>query len=174
MGAPPALLFNPPAWWKAALLLFVLVIAQTTLAEHLALRGAVPSFVLLAVLWYAFRTDIVAGLLYGAIAGACEDAASPGGGAAWTIATATIGALAGRTAGTFVSESRLWLVPYVALATVVRYGAYALVLRAEGRAIALPAVAAHELLWQALYNALIAFLLLTFVRKLRVSRVGFG
>jgi rod shape-determining protein MreD len=170
--APPAALFDPPAWWKVALVLFAVVIAQSTIAPHVALRGAVPGLVLLLVLWYGFRTDVVGGLLLGAIAGACEDALAGPSGAGWTVSTAIVGALAGRSAGTFISESRTWLVPYVALATIVRYGVYAIVTRAEGQPIVLPTMHAHEMLWQALYNAVLAFALLTFVPKTGVSRVG--
>jgi rod shape-determining protein MreD len=171
-GAPPALILDPPAWWKVALALVIALLVQTTIAPHLAIRGATPSLVLLLVLWYGLRTSFPAGLLFGTIAGALEDALAGWTGAAWTISSAIVGALAGRTAGTVLTESRLWLVPYVALATVVRYGIYAVVLRAEGHVVALPATHAHALFWQALLNGLIAYLVLTFVPKSVVSRVG--
>lgn len=171
-GAPPALVFDPPAWWKVGLALLVALLLQTTVVPHFAFRGAVPSLVLLVVLWYGLRTNVASGLVFGTIAGAFEDALSGWTGAAWTISSAIVGALAGRTAGTVVTESRLWLVPYVALATIVRYGIATVVLRSEEHALALPALHAHELVWQALLNALIAFLVLTFVPKTAVSRVG--
>jgi hypothetical protein len=60
----------------------------------------------------------------------------------------------------------------VALATVVRFGLYTIVLRAEEHVVALPALHAHALFWQVLMNALIAYLVLTFVPKAVVSRVG--
>jgi rod shape-determining protein MreD len=171
-GAPPALVFEPPAWWKIALALIVALLLQTTVEPHLTLRGAAPSLVLLLILWYGLRTNVAAGLLFGSLAGACEDALAGWTGAAWTISSALVGALAGRTAGTFVTESRLWLAPYVALATVVRYGLFALVLREEGRSVVLPAAHAHALFWQALFNALVAVLIVTLVREAGTSRVG--
>ena len=170
--APPALVLEPPAWWKVALALVVAALLQTTIEPGLAIRGAMPSLLLLLVLWYGLRTNFAAGLLFGAIAGALEDALSGWTGAAWTISTAIVGGLAGRTAGTFVTESRLWLTPFVALATVARFAIYTVVLRAEDHAIPLPAQHAHALLWQALMNALIAYLILTFVPRAVVSRVG--
>ncbi len=171
-GAPPALVFDPPPGWKVGLALAVALLLQTTVAPYLTIRGAMPSLVLVVVLWYGLRTNIASGLLFGTVAGALEDALAGWTGAAWTLSTAIVGALAGRTAGTVVTESRLWLVPYVAIATIVRYGIATIVLRSEGRVVALPALHAHALLWQALLNALIAFLVLTFVPKTAVSRVG--
>jgi len=171
-GAPPALVFDPPAWWKVGLALAGALLLQTTVAPQFPFRGAVPSLVLLVVLWYGLRTNASSGLLLGTIAGALEDALAGWTGAAWTISTAIVGALAGRTAGTVVTESRLWLVPYVALATIVRYGIATIVLRSEEHLVALPALHAHALAWQALMNALIAFLVLTFLPKTAVSRVG--
>jgi rod shape-determining protein MreD len=171
-GAPPAILFDPPAWWKAALALIVALLLQTTLAHFVTIRGAVPGIVLLLVLWYGMRTDMPSGLLFGTIAGACEDALAGWTGAAWTLSTALVGALAGRTAGTFITESRLSLVPYAAIATVVRYAVFIIVLRTEDRTMTLPMTHAHAILWQALINAILAYAVLSFIPKLGVSRVG--
>ena len=88
------------------------------------------------------------------------------------MSTAFAGLFAGRVAGTVASESRTWLVPFVALASLARYALFALVLRFEGRSLPLPAGHLHQALWQAALNALLAFLALTFVPRLRVSRVG--
>jgi rod shape-determining protein MreD len=165
-------LFDPPAWWKAALALVVALLLQTTLGHYVAIRGAVPGLVLLLVLWYGMRTDSPSGLLFGTIAGACEDALAGWTGAAWTLSTALVGALAGRTAGTVITESRLWIIPYAALATIVRYAVFAIVLRTEERAIPLPLTHAHELVWQAVLNAIIAYAVLNLIPRLGVSRVG--
>jgi len=172
-GARRALAFDAPAWWKVALALVVALLLQTTVEPYLTLRGAAPSLVLLLVLWYGLRTNAAAGLMFGALAGACEDAMTGWTGAAWTISSAMVGALAGRTAGTHLTESRLWLVPYVALATLARYGIYALVLRAEERVTPLPATHFHVILWQALLNALLAYFVMMLIRQAEVSRVGF-
>ena len=83
--SPPALIFDPPAWWKVALTLLAVVIVQTTLVPQLAFRGAVPSLVLLLVLWYGMRTGVVSGLLFGTIAGACEDALAGWTGGAYGV-----------------------------------------------------------------------------------------
>jgi hypothetical protein len=65
-------------------------------------------------------------------------------------------------------------VPFAALATLLRYALFALALRAEGLTLPLPVSHLHQALWQAALNAALAFLVLTLVPRLRVSRVGLG
>jgi rod shape-determining protein MreD len=88
-GAPPAVAYDAPPWWVAALALLAALVLQTVLPPWLALRGAAPGFVLLVVLWYGFRTNFAAGLLLGTIAGACEDALAGWTGAATMTAPIT-------------------------------------------------------------------------------------
>jgi rod shape-determining protein MreD len=171
-GAPLVPMPDAPPWWMTGLALLVALLLQTQTGPWLALRGAAPGFVFLFVLWYGLRTDMLGGFLVGMLAGACEDALAGWTGAAWMFATAITGALAGRTAGTVVSESRVWLVPYAALATLFRYALFALALRVEGHALPVPVAHLHQVLWQAALDALLAYLALTFLPRLRVSRVG--
>ena len=171
-GAPLAPEPDPPPYWATALALGCAVLLQTEVGPWFALRGATPSFVLLFVMWYGLRTGAAQGLLVGAIAGACEDALAGWTGGAWTIATATLGALAGRSAGTFVSESRAWLVGWAGLGTLLRYAIFVVALGAEGRTLALPEAHAHAIVWQAALDAALAFVVLTFFPQTSVSRVG--
>ena len=171
-GAPLVPAPEVPRWWTTALALAVALLLQSQTGSLLSVRGAVPGFILLFVIWYGLRTDVLGGFVVGLLAGACEDALAGWTGAAWTVATAVTGAAAGRAAGTVASESRVWLVPFAALATLVRYALFALVLRIEGHALPLPTAHLHQVLWQAALNALLAFLALTFLPRLRVSRVG--
>jgi len=159
-----------PAWWRVALALAAALVWQSTLGSFVVVRGATVSFVLLVVLWYGFRSGARGGLLFGLIAGACEDALAGGTGAAWTFATALVGFGAGRTAGTPLVESRLTLVPYVALATLFRFGVFAIVLRLEGHLLPLPVAHLHAIVWQSLLNALVTFALLQFFGDLSVAR----
>ncbi len=171
-GAPLVPMPDAPPWWATALALFAALLLQAQAGSFLTFRNATPGFVLLLVLWYGLRTDMLGGFIAGALAGGCEDALAGWTGAAWTVSTAFAGLFAGRVAGTVASESRTWLVPFVALASLLRYALFALVLRFEGRSLPLPAGHLHQALWQAALNALLAFLALTFVPRLRVSRVG--
>ncbi len=171
-GAPLVPVPDAPPWWAVALALALALLLQTAAAPLITLRNAAPAFVLLIVAWYGLRTDAFGGFVFGAIAGACEDALAGTTGAAWMIATACSGAIAGAAAGTLLSESRTWLVPFVAALTLVRFAIFAVVMRLEGFALPLPVAHAHQALWQAAFDAAIALVLLTFVPRLRVSRVG--
>ncbi|MBC5811256.1 MAG: hypothetical protein GIW95_10475 [Candidatus Eremiobacteraeota bacterium] len=169
----PALVADPPAWWKPALALFAALIVQSTLAQMLTFRGALPSFVLLVVLWYALRAGTMQGVLIGTIAGACEDALAGWTGAGWTIATGITGALAGRASNTVATEGPLRVALFTAGATLARYALFAMVVRIEGRPLPLATLHVHAVLWQALFCALIAYAALAFIPRLEVSRVFF-
>lgn len=171
-GAPLVPMPDAPRWWVTALALAAALLLQSETGPLLAVRGAAPGFVLLFVLWYGLRTDMLGGFFVGTLAGACEDALAGWTGVAWMLSTAAVGLLSGRSAGTVVTESRLWLVPYAALATLLRFGLFALVLRVEGHLMPLPVAHLHQALWQAALNALLTYAALTFVPRLRVSRVG--
>jgi rod shape-determining protein MreD len=171
-GASAAIPVDPPPPWATALALFAALSVQSMLPPWLALRGAAPALVLLVVIWYGLRTGTAAGLLIGTLAGACEDALAGWTGAGWTLATAAAGALAGRCAGTFVSEGHLRIAAFVALATLLRFAVFAAVLGAQGRALALPVAHMHVALWQAALDALLAWLALKLFPRLEVSRVG--
>jgi rod shape-determining protein MreD len=171
-GAPLVPAPDAPAWWATALALAGALLLQSEIGGFLNLRGAAPGFVVLFVLWYGLRTDLTGGLLIGTLAGLCEDALAGWTGGAWTIATGLVGALAGVAAGTPLSESRTRLVPAVVAATLLRYALFALTLRVEGRVQGLPVTHFHAALWQAALDGVLAYLALTFVPRLRVSRVG--
>lgn len=171
-GAPLVPVPDAPPWPAVALALGLALLLQTSAAPFVTLRNAAPAFVLLIVAWYGLRTDALGGFVAGAIAGACEDALAGTTGAAWMIATALCGVIAGAAAGTVVSESRTWLVPFVAGLTLLRAALFAVAMRFEGLPLSLPVAHAHQALWQAAFDAVLAFVLLTFVPRVRVSRVG--
>ncbi len=162
---------DPPPWWTVAIGLFAALVLQSAVEPLVALRGAIPSLVLLLVLWYGLRTDLFTGLLFGTIAGACEDALAGWTGAAWTVATAIVGALAGRAAGSPVSETHVRVVAFVALATALRYAIFAIALRTEGVALPIPLTHFHALVWQCLANAALAYALVRLAPRLSVSHV---
>ncbi len=156
----PAYAPDPPAWPLVALTLLGALLVQSTLEPLLPIRGATVSWVLLLVLWCANRTGTGAGFVLGLVAGACEDALAGNTGAAWTFSTALVGAGAGRLARTWLGDTKLALVPGVALATLVRYALFNALMVAQGRMLPLALMHFHEALWQALFNALVALALL--------------
>lgn len=132
--------------------LVLVLAAQSALAPTLAVRGAAPSFVLVLVAAVAGRAEIGEALLFGALAGAGEDALA-GTGAAWTIATALVAALAASTVGSLGRDAR-GFAALVALATPMRYLVLELVLQLEGH----PLPGLHPAAWQTGENALVALI----------------
>ncbi len=156
----PARSVEPPALWRAALALALALVAQTTILPLVAFHGTFPSLATLVVFWYGVRSGTWPGFAFGLVAGTCEDALAGATGIAWTFATGLVGAIAGRIANTWVADLSLVLVPVVASLTIVRFGAFALAMQAQGRPLVLPVVHFHAVLAQALANAAIAFVAL--------------
>lgn len=158
--AAPAVTPDPPLWWIVALALIVALGIQTSFAPALAFRGATPSLVTLVVAWYAVRTGVVRGLAFGLLAGACEDALGGGTGVAWTFATGIVGAVAGRLASTWLADTKLVLVPGIALLTLARIAIFTLVLASGGKPIPLGPTLVHVALWQSAFDAALAYIAL--------------
>ncbi|MBC5798452.1 MAG: hypothetical protein GIX03_14150 [Candidatus Eremiobacteraeota bacterium] len=169
--AAPAYVIEPPSGWVVAGALALALALQTALAPFLAVRGGTVSFVLLVVAWFGVRTGSVRGLAFGLLAGACEDALAGTTGVAWTFATGVAGALAGRLAGTWLSDTKLILVPGAAVLTIVRFALFTVILQGEGRPLTLPVDHVVALAWQALLDAAVALLLL-WLRPQLVTRAN--
>lgn len=159
-SAEPARFCEPPLWWHAALALAAALLAQGSFGPFLAFRGGVAPLVLLVVGWYALRAGALRGLVFGLIAGACEDAFAGTTGAAWTFATAAAGLCAGRFAQTWAADMPAALCAGAAFFTVGRYVMFAVIMQLERHPIAMPVGAAHAALWQGAEAALLAALLL--------------
>ncbi len=168
--AAPAYVPEAPVWWHVALALAAALLLQSTIGPRLAFRGASVSFVTLIVAWYAVRTGSFHGLMFGLIAGACEDALAGATGVAWTFATALVGLLCGRLSRTWLADTRLVLVPAAGIVTLLRYGAFFVAMKLEGRALELPLVHLHAALWQSALDALVALLVLRAAPTLGTGR----
>ena len=168
-AAVPSYVAGEPVWYVVAALLAGALLAQATLAPLLTLRGAAPPLVLLVVFWFAVRSGSLRGLAFGLFAGACEDALAWNGAPAWTFATGVVGGLAGRLHGTQLAESRAWMILGAAAAALVRYVLFAIFEQLGGRVPLLPATHLHAALWQAVYAAVLAALLIAFVPAARGS-----
>ncbi len=136
---------------------------------------AEPSLVLVAVVWYALRTDIRRAAVFGLIAGACEDTlggsltgAATGGG--WTIATTGTALLAGSLSQGFFADSIVVLTVAVAIGTLLRRLIFWSVLSLEGYPRGYAAVHTHQALWEALMNAAIAAALMLILRLVERRR----
>lgn len=154
-----------PPWWTAAAWLTTAFLVQLTIFPFVALRGAQPSAVLVAVMWYSIRSDPRRAVVVGLIAGFIEDAIAGTTGGAFTVGTALaaiLGALASRG---FFADS----IPIVAgvtfVATIVRSVAFWTVMAIQGFPPGLARIHLHQSLWQAFLNASLAALLVIGVRR---------
>ncbi len=160
--AAPAYVPGAPIWWQAALALIAALAIQASFSPVLAFRGATISFVVLVVAWYGIRGGALSGLVFGLIAGACEDALAGSTGVAWTFATGLAGLAAGACARSWISDINAALIAGVAALTLLRYAAFAVALQMQNHPLAMPETHLHAALWQAALNALVAFLALQF------------
>jgi rod shape-determining protein MreD len=155
--------------------LAIALVAQIELMHFLTWHHAEPSLVLVAVVWYALRTDIRRAVLFGLIAGTCEDilggaltGAGTGGG--WTIATTGTALLVGSLSQGFFADSIMVLTAAVALGTLLRRLIFWSVFSLEGYPRGYAGVHTHQAIWEALMNAAIAALLMVVLRVVERRR----
>jgi rod shape-determining protein MreD len=137
-------------WLAAALLV------QGTVMHYAIVRGAEPSLVLVAVVWFSMRAGVERAALYGLLAGVGEDiiAFDPGG--AWTFATAAAAIGAALPAREFFVDS----IPFFAIVTfcvtLLRALVFWSIKKVEGFPPGLGTIHFHEALLQGVLNALLA------------------
>jgi len=154
-AAPPALGLRAD-WRAAALWLLGAALVQTTALHFLAVRGAVPSLILLVVARFASHAGFRAALLFGAAAGLLEDALAGDTGAGWTIATAIVAVLIWGSARFVFVDSTAIFTALVVVAELVREGLFWSVLSLEGYPPGLGIHFAKLALASALYTGLAA------------------
>jgi rod shape-determining protein MreD len=145
--------FVGPPWWLATLWLLAALLFQLVAARWFTLRDAIPSAVLVAVVYYAIRVDTRRAAIYGLAAGLCDDLLSTGTGGAWTIATTLVAIFAGMLSRNFFADSLLLAASMAAVATVLRNTIFWIVRSAEGYPSGMAGLHFHQMLWQALLNA---------------------
>jgi len=158
-----------PRWWQAAIFLAIALVAQIELMHYAAWRHAEPSLVLVSVVWYALRTDARRAVLYGLIAGACEDmlgggltGAGTGGG--WTIATTAAALLVSSLSQGFFADSIPVVAAAVAVATLFRRLLFWIVMSLEGYPKGYASAHVHQALWEALMNVILVTALMLAAR----------
>jgi rod shape-determining protein MreD len=114
-GKPHVAPFVGPPWPIAAAWLIGAVLAQATVVHYAAVRGVVPSLVLVVVVWYAIRVDPLRSAVFGLAAGLCEDVLAAQTGAAWTISTVATATLTSLLSRGFFADS----IPLAATITIV-------------------------------------------------------
>ncbi|MBV8067107.1 MAG: rod shape-determining protein MreD [Candidatus Eremiobacteraeota bacterium] len=168
-GKPHVAPFVGPAWYVAAAWLAGALAVQATVVHYLAVRGVVPSCVLVVVVWYAIRVDARRAAVYGLVAGLYEDALSAGTGAAWMIATTLSALLASRLSRGFFADSIPLASAIVVLATLFRALLFWTVMALSGYPPGLGTLHFRESLLQSALNAVVIVAAMLVARRFDVS-----
>lgn len=154
-----------PQWHIVALVLLAAIVVQATLLHFVAIRGAIPSLVLVAVVWFAIRVDVRRALIYGLFAGVCEDVLAAGTGGAWTISTTITAVLTSLLSRGFFADSIPIVAAATGVATLVRALIFWTVMSLEGYPGGLAGVHFHQALWQALLDVVVMIVAMLVVRR---------
>lgn len=154
-----------PEWWVPVLYLLVALLVQTEIVHLFTVRGAELSVVLVVVVWYAVRAGILRAVLFGLIAGACEDALGAQTGASWMIATTGAALFASLLSRWFFADSIPACAAVVFVATLLQR---LLFWTSMAVWLAYPPGYArihfHQALWEALLNAAFVIVAMTAAR----------
>ncbi len=94
-------------------------IVQAALGHLLAIRGAIPSVVAIAVVLFAIRANLQQAIVVGAVAGLVDDVLG-GTGGAWLVATTLLAVAAWGVTRFAFSDGIVQRATYVALGVVLR------------------------------------------------------
>lgn len=162
---PHAAPFVGPRWYVGGAVLAGALVAQSTIVHYLAVRNVVPSFVLVAVIWYAIRVDALRAALYGLIAGMCEDALAAQTGAGWTIATGLSAVLASVLSRGFFADSIPLVVFMTIVVTLVRALFFWIVAGFSGYPPGLGVLHLHQAVLQAALNVIVMVVAMLVIRR---------
>lgn len=153
-----------PSGWTAALYLVLALLVQIELMHYVTLRGAQASAVLVVVVWYALRADLLHAAIFGLAAGLCEDIFSAQTGVAWTAATPLTAMFVSWLSRWFFADSIPILAGVVIVATLLRRMLFWVVMALQGYPAGYARMHLHQALWEALLNAVLVTVLLLLAR----------
>lgn len=159
-----------PSWWLAALFLLLGLLLQMEVLPFFTLRGAQLSIVLVVVVWYALHADLRRAILFGLIAGVCEDALGTATGGAWTISTAVTAAFASILSRWFFADSIPVAFSVVFAATLLRRMLFWIVMALLGYPPGYAGVHLHQALWESVLNAAFVMVAMLVARRLEEPR----
>lgn len=131
----------------------------------LAIRGVVPSLVLVVVVWYAIRVDARRAAIYGLVAGLCEDVLSPGTGATWMLSTGISAVVASLLSRGFFADSIPLVMGITLVATPLRALLFWVAMALLGYPAGLGTMHLHEALFAGLLNAAIVVVAMIAARR---------
>lgn len=163
-GAPA----TAPPWWRAALYLALALVVQIEVMHYAGFRGAEASAVLVVVVWYALRADLLGAAVFGLLAGLCEDAFSATG-FGWTAGTEFTALFVSWLSRWFFADSIPVVAGVVIAATLLRRMVFWIVMALQGYPPGYARIHLHTALWEALLNAVLVCVLML-VARFRESR----
>lgn len=167
---PGSIPFTGPEWWVPALFLIAGLLLQSEVLHYFTFRGAQPSIVLVAVVWYALRADFLRAGAFGFIAGLCEDAMGAQTGAAWTIATTFTALFASGLSRWLFADSPPAAAVVVFAATLLRRMIFWIVMALQGYPPGYARLHFHQALWEALLNAVFIVVAMVVSRQVEERR----
>lgn len=161
-----------PVWWLGGLYLLLALFAQIELMHYATFRGAEPSLVLIVLVWYALRADLLHAAAFGFIAGLCEDAFTalpPGAGAGWIAALPITALFVSWLSRWFFADSIPAMGAMVVVSTLLSRMLFWIVMALQGYPPGHARIHLHQALWEALLNAILVGILMLAAR-IRESR----
>jgi rod shape-determining protein MreD len=169
---PGGVQFAGPEWWIPALYLVVALLVQSEVLHYFTLRGAQLSIVLVIVVWYGLRTDLLRAAIFGLIAGACEDALGTQTGASWMIATTCTALFASALSRWFFADSIPVTAGVVFAATLLQRLIFWIAMSVwVGYPPGYARVHFHQALWEALLNAIFVIVATVVARRFEDRRL---
>lgn len=153
-----------PSPWIAALLLLIALVTQIEFMHYAAFRGAEASLVLIVVVWYALRSDLLRAAVFGIAAGLAEDVFSAQTGIAWTAATPLTALFVSWLSRWFFADSIPIVAGVTIVATLLRRMIFWVIMAIEGYPAGFARVHLHEALWEATLNAVLVVVLMLAAR----------
>ena len=154
-----------PTWYASAAWLALALLAQVRLLHALSFHNVGPSFVLVAVVWYAIRVEPWRAATYGLAAGIAEDLLAYGTGGAWTISTTAVAIVASTISRGFFSDSMPLVATITFVATLVRLLIFWVTMGFEGYPSGLGLMHFHEALFEAVLNAAVMAIVILINRR---------
>lgn len=158
-SGPASAPLGAPEWWRAGLYLVLALLAQIEVMHYVTFRGAEVSTVVVVLVWYALRADLLQAVAFGLAAGLCEDIFSAQTGVAWTMATPLTALFVSWLSRWFFADSIPILAGVVIAATLLRRMLFWIVMALQGYPPGYARVHLHEALWEALLNAVLVSVL---------------
>ncbi len=145
--------------------LVIALLLQVTLLHFVTIHDVAPSLVLVAVVWFAIRVNTRRAAIYGLAAGVCEDILATATGGAWTISTTLVAIIAGTLSRGFFADSLPLVSLITAVATLLRWLLFWMVMALEGYPSGLATMHFHQALLQAVLNAAVMIAVMLAVRR---------